>query len=44
MLLASVKQVVNELHIDSDAHDLSDLAGVTNQYEIVLVGHSRGHS
>ena len=36
--VASVKQVVNELHVDPDAHDLSDLAGVTNQYDLVPGG------
>jgi osmotically-inducible protein OsmY len=34
----SVKQVVNELHIDPDALELHDLAGVTNQYDLVPGG------
>ena len=36
--VASVKQVVNELQVDPDAQDLSDLAGVTNQYDLVPGG------
>ena len=33
-----VKQVVNELRVDPDAHVLPDLAGVTNTYDLVPGG------
>ena len=33
-----VKQVVNELHVDPDADVLPDLAGVTNNYDLVPGG------
>jgi osmotically-inducible protein OsmY len=36
--VTSVKRVVNELHVDPDALELHDLAGVTNQYDLVPGG------
>ena len=34
----AVKRVVNELHVDSGALELHDLAGVTNEYDLVPGG------
>jgi osmotically-inducible protein OsmY len=38
LAVPAVKRVVNELHIDPDALELHDLAGVTNQYDLVPGG------
>jgi osmotically-inducible protein OsmY len=38
LAVPAVKRVVNQLHVDPDALELHDLAGVTNQYDLVPGG------